>query len=67
MFDASGERIGAIKRFLVDKISGKAEYAEMEFGGHSDRVLEFDVLVLSPGVPDTIPIVKRARVSLTGA
>lgn len=34
--------------------------AEYEFGGHTDRVLERDVLVLSPGVPDTIPIVRRA-------
>lgn len=35
--------------------------AEYEFGGHSQRVLESDVLVLSPGVPDTIPIVEQAR------
>ncbi|MEP7217843.1 MAG: UDP-N-acetylmuramoyl-L-alanine--D-glutamate ligase [Bacteroidota bacterium] len=33
--------------------------AEYEFGGHTDRVLESDLLVLSPGVPDTIPIVRR--------
>lgn len=34
--------------------------AEYEFGGHTDRVLEAGTLVLSPGVPDTIPIVRRA-------
>lgn len=34
--------------------------AAYEFGGHTDRVLDADVLVLSPGVPDTIPIVRRA-------
>ena len=34
---------------------------ESEFGGHTDRVLASSVLVLSPGVPDTIPIVRRAR------
>jgi UDP-N-acetylmuramoylalanine--D-glutamate ligase len=34
--------------------------AAYEFGGHSDRVLESDLIVLSPGVPDTIPIVRRA-------
>ncbi len=34
--------------------------AHYEFGGHSQRVLEADVLVLSPGVPDTIPIVRQA-------
>ncbi|HVZ37750.1 MAG TPA: UDP-N-acetylmuramoyl-L-alanine--D-glutamate ligase [Candidatus Kapabacteria bacterium] len=32
-----------------------------EFGGHSPRVLESSTLVLSPGVPDTIPIVAQAR------
>ncbi len=35
--------------------------AEYEFGGHSERALEADVMVLSPGVPDTIPIVRAAR------
>lgn len=34
--------------------------ARYEFGGHTDRVLDADVLVLSPGVPDTIPVVRRA-------
>src|SRR5690606_28992391 len=34
--------------------------AAYEFGGRTDRVLDADVLVLSPGVPDTIPIVRRA-------
>ncbi len=35
--------------------------AEYEFGGHTDRVLESEVLILSPGVPDTAPIVAKAR------
>jgi UDP-N-acetylmuramoylalanine--D-glutamate ligase len=34
--------------------------AAYEFGGHSDRVLDAGTLVLSPGIPDTIPIVRRA-------
>ncbi|HVK37084.1 MAG TPA: UDP-N-acetylmuramoyl-L-alanine--D-glutamate ligase [Candidatus Kapabacteria bacterium] len=33
---------------------------EYEFGGHTDRVLEAATIVLSPGVPDTIPIVRKA-------
>src|SRR6187551_3442752 len=41
-----------------------AELREMgagyEFGAHSGRVLEAPTLVLSPGVPDTIPIVRQA-------
>src|SRR5688500_13369745 len=35
--------------------------AEYEMGGHTDRVLESSTLVLSPGVPDTAPIVLEAR------
>jgi UDP-N-acetylmuramoylalanine--D-glutamate ligase len=34
---------------------------EYEFGGHSDRVLDADLIVLSPGVPGDIPILGRAR------
>lgn len=34
--------------------------AAYEFGGHTEKVLLADVLVLSPGVPDTIPIVRQA-------
>lgn len=35
--------------------------ADYEFGGHTARVLESTALVLSPGVPDTLPIVRQAR------
>lgn len=31
-----------------------------EFGGHTPRVLDASTIVLSPGVPDTIPIVRKA-------
>ncbi len=34
---------------------------ECEFNGHSDRVLESDLIILSPGVPGTIPILKQAQ------
>lgn len=53
VFNCSGERIGVVRRFLVDKRSGKAQYAEMEFGGFLGigketyplpwEVLDFDV------------------------
>lgn len=33
---------------------------ELELGGHSDRVLNADFIVLSPGVPPTIPVLKKA-------
>ncbi len=35
--------------------------ARFEFGGHTAALLDNDVIVLSPGVPDTIPIVTEAR------
>ena len=34
---------------------------EMEFGGHSDRVTESDIIVVSPGVPLDIPVLEKAR------
>lgn len=33
VYDRSGERIGTIHNFMVDKRSGKVEYAVMSFGG----------------------------------
>jgi UDP-N-acetylmuramoylalanine--D-glutamate ligase len=36
---------------------------ETEFGGHSPRALDCDFLVRSPGVPDSNPILTKARAS----
>lgn len=33
---------------------------EVEYGGHSDRVLEAEVIVVSPGVRSDVPILKKA-------
>jgi sporulation protein YlmC with PRC-barrel domain len=33
VYDVRGERIGTINYFMVDKISGQAEHAVMQFGG----------------------------------
>ncbi|HZV56264.1 MAG TPA: PRC-barrel domain-containing protein [Sphingobium sp.] len=33
VYNTAGERLGHIQNFMVDKRSGKAEYAVMEFGG----------------------------------
>lgn len=35
--------------------------ARSEFGRHTEALLDSDAIVLSPGVPDTIPIVVQAR------
>jgi len=53
VYDGSGERLGTITNFMVDKRSGQAEYAVMQFGGFlgigSDyypipwRMLSYDV------------------------
>lgn len=34
---------------------------EIETGRHSDRVYDADIMVLSPGVPSTAPVVREAR------
>lgn len=33
IYDPSGEKLGHVERFMVDKVSGRAEYAVMAFGG----------------------------------
>jgi sporulation protein YlmC with PRC-barrel domain len=33
VYDTAGERLGTIKNFMVDKVSGRAEFAVMQFGG----------------------------------
>jgi PRC-barrel domain len=33
VYGADGERIGSIERVMIDKLSGKASYAVLEFGG----------------------------------
>ena len=35
VYNLAGERLGTIQRFMVDKRSGKAHYAVLQFGGHS--------------------------------
>jgi sporulation protein YlmC with PRC-barrel domain len=33
VYNPAGERLGTIKNFMVDKVSGRAEFAVMQFGG----------------------------------
>lgn len=33
VFDRQGEKLGTVKNFMVDKLSGRVEYAVMSFGG----------------------------------
>jgi len=33
VYNNAGERLGTIKNFMVDKVSGRAEFAVMQFGG----------------------------------
>jgi UDP-N-acetylmuramoylalanine--D-glutamate ligase len=56
-------------------LSEKAEYGEkesqasllekqgisFEFGGHTDRVFDADAIIVSPGIPDSNPIVVEAK------
>ena len=49
----------------VEKMSNAIEglagsLIDYEFGGNTERILDTDVVVLSPGVPSTLPLVKEA-------
>lgn len=44
---------------VPDSKSIKEKYP-CEFSGNTDRVLEADIIILSPGVPQTVPIVQKA-------
>lgn len=33
VYSRAGDRLGIIKNFMVDKVSGRAEFAVMQFGG----------------------------------
>jgi hypothetical protein len=33
VYNLAGERLGSIKNFMVDKVSGRAEYVVIQFGG----------------------------------
>lgn len=49
VYNRQGEKLGSIEKFMVDKRSGKAEYAVMSFGGlfgmgHDHYPLPWDVL-----------------------
>ncbi len=39
----------------------KRQNVDYEFGGNTGKILQTDVLVLSPGVPSDVPIVEQAR------
>jgi UDP-N-acetylmuramoylalanine--D-glutamate ligase len=41
--------------------SNKLAHLSHEAGGHSERVLESEAIVLSPGVPSDLPVLKQAR------
>jgi UDP-N-acetylmuramoylalanine--D-glutamate ligase len=54
--------------FLTDRDEAKTRLPEQleaagvayEFGGHTPRALDADLLVISPGVPSTVPLVQQA-------
>ena len=54
VLNRDGEKLGRIERFMVDKRSGRAEYAIMSFGGlfgmgHDHYPLPWNVLDYDPG------------------
>lgn len=47
------------KRKSINRLKGLG--IPFEFGGHSDRVFAADMVILSPGIPQTTEIVQRIR------
>jgi len=37
------------------------ETFQCEFGGHTQKLLQNDILILSPGIPKNIPIITKAK------
>ena len=60
-----GRYVGA-EIFISDKnnsreIAEKLHEFKHETGGHSKKILNTDLLILSPGIPDNIPIIQKCR------
>ena len=56
VFLSERRRARDVERAFVDEMR-----IEAEFGGHTARVLDAEFIVVSPGVPSTIPVLKEAR------
>ncbi len=44
---------------FINKLNSNS--IDVEFGGHTERVLEAEVIIVSPGVPRTVPIIVEAE------
>ena len=59
------KNIGA-KPFISDsnnspELNQKVNKYDFELGGHTEKVLDSELLIISPGIPDTIEIVKKCE------
>lgn len=45
----------------IENSSSLKSFYECEFGGHSEKLLKNDVLIISPGIPQNIPIIQKAK------
>ncbi|MBI1807197.1 MAG: UDP-N-acetylmuramoyl-L-alanine--D-glutamate ligase [Ignavibacteria bacterium] len=52
---------GSMETLAAHIVRLTSDEIEYETGGHTQRVLDADVLVISPGVPSTIPIIREAE------
>jgi len=53
VYDRAGEKLGRIEYFMVDKVTGRADYAVMSFGGlfglgHDHYPIPWDMLEYAP-------------------
>lgn len=44
----------------IDSSSWNSLYGNSEFGGHTDALLDSDVLIVSPGIPLNLPVIQKA-------
>jgi UDP-N-acetylmuramoylalanine--D-glutamate ligase len=51
------------KKSELSRVAGRLEKlgAEMEYGGHTERILDGEIIVVSPGVVPEMPILVKAR------
>ncbi len=58
VFVSDSNPMEKLVEFVSDISSNKIQY---EVGGHTDKVIDSDIIVMSPGVPLSLPIVKKAK------
>ncbi len=67
VYNRAGDRLGTVERFMVDKVSGQAEYAVLAFGGlfgigHRHYPLPWSALTFDPDKGGYVVDVTQAQI-----